>query len=418
MHFAVTIHGRRSGANPTQAAAYRSGSKLVDEPSPDHALMMAAAYRSGSRIESTGQVFDYREKGQDHVAYSVILAPEGCPERLLGRQALWSEVSHAERRRDAQLYREVTLTVPTSLSEEARIELATEFATKHWADKGFVVDLNYHAVPENPHFHLMTTLRPIHLETGTFGKKEREWGTHRDRLKFWRHDLAAMTNRYLIREGCQERVTALSFKDRGLNLEPMRKNRRGSRKVDEHNNAVKLRNGAKLLHDPEIAVKALGQTREAPEAFAKRHSLGSHQYKLVLAAVTDALQRHAGRMAEAAKAAVAKMRGRGQERQEERAKPAAEPVPAATPAAVELERRWPKHVTEMQALQRQIERGGDRGETRQEAKARRREEREAEKRGPEIPVADVAKLAHMERIAQRTAAQMRAERERDSGRGL
>lgn len=179
-----------------------------------------------------------------------------------------------------------------------------------------------------------------------------------------------------------------------------------------------MRNGAKLLHDPEIAVKALGQTREAPEAFAKRHSLGSHQYKLVLAAVTDALQRHAGRMAEAAKAAVAKMRGRGQERQEERAKPAAEPAPAATPAAVELERRWPKHVTEMQALQRQIERGGDRGETRQEAKARRREEREAEKRGPEIPVADVAKLAHMERIAGLAAKQMRAERERDSGRGL
>lgn len=414
-HFKVAIHGRSRGANPTQAAAYRSGSKLVDEPSPDHALMMAAAYRSGSRIESTGAVFDYREKGQDHVAHSAILAPEGCPERLLDRQALWSEVSHVEVRRDAQLYREITLSVPTSLSEEARIDLATEFATKHFVAKGFVVDLNYHAVADNPHFHLMMPLRPIDRDTGTFGKKEREWGTHKDRLKFWRHDLAAMTNRYLIREGCQERVTALSFKDRGLDLEPMKKVGRGSKRTVEHNNAVKLRNGAKLLHDPEIAVKAIRETREAPETFAKRHSLGSHQYKLVLAAVTDALQRHAGRMAEAAKAAVAKMRG---QREQERAKTTAEPAPVATPAAVELERRWPTHAAEMQALQRQIERGGDRGETRQEAKARRREEREAEKRGPEIPMADVAKLAHMERIAKRAAEQMRAERERDSGRGL
>lgn len=381
--------------------------------------MAAAAYRSGSRLRqdhgiSVGREFDYRDKGEAHVAYSAILAPEGCPERLKDRQTLWCEVEMVERRRDSQLYRECTFSLPASLPLEAQIELATEFANANWASKGFVVDLNIHTPDGNPHCHLQMPLRAI-TEDGTFGPKLREWGQHRDRLQWWRRDLAGRTNAYLIREGCQERVTALSFKDRGLDLEPMRKVGRGSKRTVEHNNAVKLRNGQKLLHDPEIAVKALGQTHEAPESFARRHSLGSHQYKLVLSAVTDALQRHAGRMAEAVSAAVAKMRGRGQERA---AAVRTESAPVATPAAVELERRWPKHAAEMQALQRQVERGGDRGETRQEAKTRRREEREAEKRGPEIPVADVAKLAHMERIAKRTAEQMRAARERDSGRGL
>jgi hypothetical protein len=67
----------------------------------------AAAYRSASRLhdDRLDRAHDFSNKSG--VVHSEILLPDGAPERFADRSTLWNEIEAIEKRKDAQLSREV-----------------------------------------------------------------------------------------------------------------------------------------------------------------------------------------------------------------------------------------------------------------------------------------------------------------------
>ncbi len=75
-----------------------------------------AAYRAGEKItdERTGLVYDYRKKGG--VDATALLVPEQAPAELRDRATLWNAVERIEKRKDAQLAREIDVALPRELN--------------------------------------------------------------------------------------------------------------------------------------------------------------------------------------------------------------------------------------------------------------------------------------------------------------
>ena len=87
---------------------------------------------------------------------------------------MWNAAEAAEKRKDAQVAREIVLALPADkgINDEDRIELARSFATQHFVAKGLAVQLDVHAPHEgaeeseraNWHAHLLITTRRIEGE--------------------------------------------------------------------------------------------------------------------------------------------------------------------------------------------------------------------------------------------------------------
>src|SRR3546814_19184261 len=71
---------------------------------------------------------------------SEIMLPEGAPERLNDRATLWNEVEAGEKRKDAQLAREVEFSIPRALNQQQGVQLAREFDEKQFVERGMVAD--------------------------------------------------------------------------------------------------------------------------------------------------------------------------------------------------------------------------------------------------------------------------------------
>jgi MobA/MobL family/Large polyvalent protein-associated domain 7 len=138
-----------------------------------------AAYRAGMRLTDlrTGEIHDYTRK--QHVEHREILAPRGAPEWAFKREQLWNRVEAAESRKDAQVARELRLTLPRELSLDQQIALTREWCESQYVSNGMIADFAIHSPPasdggEQPHAHIMLTMRP--LDGDAFSrKKAREW---------------------------------------------------------------------------------------------------------------------------------------------------------------------------------------------------------------------------------------------------
>ena len=112
----------------------------------------SAAYNAREAIEATrtGQLFSFRHR--DAPEHHEVLLPAGADAALGDSAALWNAAEGAERRRDAQVAREIVLALPAdrALSTEDRIELARSFALEHFVAKGLAVQLDVHA-PHRDH---------------------------------------------------------------------------------------------------------------------------------------------------------------------------------------------------------------------------------------------------------------------------
>ena len=137
----------------------------------------------------------------------MILAPEGSPEWTKDRGQLWNQVEAAEIRKDSQLAREMDIALPVELSRVQQKDLIKGFVQEQFVQKGMVADVAIHQgvgeFSENPHAHVMLTMREIHEEG--FGKKVREWND-RAMLGGWREQWARAANRELERAGLEERI--------------------------------------------------------------------------------------------------------------------------------------------------------------------------------------------------------------------
>src|SRR3546814_8662975 len=106
------------------------------------------------------------------------MLPEDAPEEGRDRERLGNGVEAAELRKDAQLAREVEFAIPRELDQQQGIELARDFVSREFVDRGMIADLNVHwdigadGEPK-PHAHVMLTMREVN-EQG-FGAKVRDW---------------------------------------------------------------------------------------------------------------------------------------------------------------------------------------------------------------------------------------------------
>jgi Ti-type conjugative transfer relaxase TraA len=134
----------------------------------------SAAYNGREEIaaERTGEVFYFRHR--DAPEHHTVLLPEGAAARFVQASALWNAAETAERRKDAQVAREIVLALPANadVSTEDRIALARSFAETHFVSKGLAVQLDVHAPHEgdaeseraNWHAHLLITTRRLEGE--------------------------------------------------------------------------------------------------------------------------------------------------------------------------------------------------------------------------------------------------------------
>lgn len=72
-----------------------------------------------------------------------MLLPEGAASRLADAAVLWNAAEAAEKRKDAQVAREIVLALPADrvLTTKDRIELARSFAEQHFVAKGLAQEL-------------------------------------------------------------------------------------------------------------------------------------------------------------------------------------------------------------------------------------------------------------------------------------
>jgi len=153
-HFSVQVIGGAAGRSAVAAAAYRSASRLRDD--------------------RLGRDQDFSAKRG--VVHSEVMLPENAPEEWRDREKLWNDVEAFEKRKDAQLGREVEFALPREMTERQGIKLARDFLAREFVDQGMIADLNVHwDVAEDgqpkPHAHVMLTMRSVG-ENG-FGPKAR-----------------------------------------------------------------------------------------------------------------------------------------------------------------------------------------------------------------------------------------------------
>ena len=131
----------------------------------------SAAYNAREAIldERTGEHFSFKHR--DAPDHHEVLLPEGADSRLSDATTLWNVAEAAEKRRDAQVARELVIALPANreLSDEDRLELVRSFAQEHFVKRGLAVQLDVHAPHEgeedsekaNWHAHLLVTTRRV-----------------------------------------------------------------------------------------------------------------------------------------------------------------------------------------------------------------------------------------------------------------
>jgi Ti-type conjugative transfer relaxase TraA len=278
-HFSVKVIGRASGRSSVAAAAYRAGDRLHDE-----------------RLDR-----DHDFRAKTGVEHSEILLPEGAPEQWRDRERLWNDVEAFEKRKDAQLAREVEFAIPREMTKAEGIELARDFVQAEFVDRGMIADLNVHwdmgadAQPK-PHAHVMLAMREVGPDG--FGAKVREWNAH-ENVEQWRERWADHVNTRLAELDIDARIDHRSLEAQGIDFEPQdkigpaaqRMGERGleSERIEDHR-AIAQRNGERIIAGPHIALDAIthGQatfTTRDLAMFIHRHSDGKEQYDRAMSAV-------------------------------------------------------------------------------------------------------------------------------------
>ena len=278
-HFSVKVISRATGASAVASAAYRSASRLHDE-----------------RLDR-----DHDFTNKSGVVHSEVMLPDGAAEHLSDRATLWNAVEAGEKRKDAQLSREVEFAIPREMDQAQGIDLARDFVQREMVDRGMVADLNVHwdIGPDGlakPHAHVMLSMREVG-EDG-FGAKVRDWN-RTELVEHWREAWADHVNERLAQLDIDARIDHRSLEDQGIDLEPQHKigpaaGRRAGEgleadRLDEHHEIARA-NGERIIADPRIALNAITKsqatfTRRDLAMFLHRHSDGKAQFDRAMGAV-------------------------------------------------------------------------------------------------------------------------------------
>ena len=276
-------------------AIYHLSAKVISRAG-GRSSVAAAAYRTAGRLrdDRQGLEHDYSRKGG--VVHSEIMAPENAPDWMRDRDQLWNAVEAVEKRRDAQLAREIEVALPRELDRSARLELLRGFVGREFVVRGMIADVAVHEGKardgqSQPHAHIMLTMREL---TGDgFGKKDRSWNAP-DLLVGWREAWAREANGALERAGRSERID-----HRSLDVQRAEAEQQAERARSDRQDELALEREKKVIElsrepEPKIGPSANAQEKrgiatERGDAFravqdrnAQRQELGWRQLELRL----------------------------------------------------------------------------------------------------------------------------------------
>lgn len=281
-HFSAQVISRKAGRSAVAAAAYRSGSRLRDD-----------------RLDR-----DHDFSNKPGVVHSEVMLPDNAPEEWRDREKLWNDVEAFEKRKDAQLCREVEFAIPREMTQAQGVELARDFVAREFVDQGMIADLNVHwdmgadGQPK-PHAHVMLTMRSV--DDNGFGQKLREWN-RTELVEHWRERWAELANERLAELDIDARIDHRSLEAQGVALEPQTKIGAPAQRIEaagleadraEDHRRIARENGARIVADPSAALDAITQqqstfTRRDMAMFAHRHSEGIDQFNQVMGAMRSA----------------------------------------------------------------------------------------------------------------------------------
>lgn len=272
-HFSAQVISRSQGRSSVASSAYRSAEKILDE--------------------RTGLTHDFTKKSD--VIEKDILLPKYAPLWMQNREKLWNSVEQVEKRKDAQLAREMSIALPQELSLGQNWALLKLFVQKEFVDRGMVADVAFHrghkGGGDQPHGHVMLTMREVTKEG--FRHKVRAWND-KALLNDWREHWAEYCNLELAKQGFDLRIDNRTLEAQGINLEAQSKvgskeAQRAMARFAEHQ-ALAKRNGERLLKEPEIALTGITRqqstfTHQDLARFVNRHTVDAAQFNAVYAKV-------------------------------------------------------------------------------------------------------------------------------------
>ena len=269
----------------------------------------SAAYNERTAItaERTGELYYFKHR--DAPEHHEVLLPESADARFADSAVLWNAAEAAEKRKDAQVAREIVLALPSDagITTEDRIELARSFAAQHFVAKGLAVQLDLHA-PHDPepgpqgdsdferanwHAHLLITTRRIE-GTQFAAKKARDLDPEVRRAggravvadgEAWGELWRDHQNRYFVEHGLGIRVDPAATHAQ-QHIGPVRMRKAGS-EIVERAEIIRRANEAAARDPAQVLATLTRHNATFSEPDLDRH-LGKHISEDAERAVTKA----------------------------------------------------------------------------------------------------------------------------------
>lgn len=204
-HFSLAKISRRDGQSITRTASYITGMLLHD-----------------CYIDN-----DYDLPRED-VLYAQVFLPDGAPQELNDLQRLVNAIDQAERRKDARTGKEITASLPNELPVKEDVDIVSRFVAANITAHQLCAIAAIHSgrndedpSRSNPHVHIIFATRPVTIE-GFSRLKDRE-NDHPLFLDHCREGWARIQNEAYERAGLDIHVDHRSFRDQGLDREPMQR---------------------------------------------------------------------------------------------------------------------------------------------------------------------------------------------------
>ncbi len=200
-------------------------------------IIGTGAYNNRLRLKEsrTGKVYNYSAR-KDILAKGLLL-PENAPQRLHDFQKFFEELDAAEKRKDAQLARDIIIALPNELSLKDQIALVEEFCRDNFVNESYAANYAIHRgsfekerspkdiLPaqerkDNPHAHLIIPFRKVGEDGFSKTKLESRTKDPKQQLVSLRKSWADIQNRAFERLGLPVRVSHLSLKEQGIDRQP------------------------------------------------------------------------------------------------------------------------------------------------------------------------------------------------------
>ena len=156
-------------------AIYHLEAKVVSR-GVGRSAVAAAAYMSCSQIlnDYDGVLHDYTCKRG--LVWQQVFLPPHAPPLWQDRSVLWNTVEEAEKSKDSRLAREFVVALPVELSCGQWQQLLTEFIQETLVADGMCADAAIHDTDgQNPHAHILLTVRPLDAQGKWQHKAEKEY---------------------------------------------------------------------------------------------------------------------------------------------------------------------------------------------------------------------------------------------------